>query len=151
MARRLDPCTKRSSDVLDDLLAGHREASYNGPKHTRRYLENALGQSKSMPNAVKFFAYDLLAEACRQLEDNEACLDAVALALQYLPAAHEDAERAAQQWLPSLRAFEAGIAAAVDIGRFEDALVWCEQAEAMGLGAHYGRKRSSIARMAGLE
>ncbi|MSP92422.1 MAG: hypothetical protein EXR79_11595 [Myxococcales bacterium] len=150
MSRRSDPSTKRSSDVLDDLLAGHREASYNGPKHARRYLENALSQSKSMPNAVKFFAYDLLAEACGQLDDSAACLDAVALAILYLPAAQEDAERAAREWLPSMRAFESGIAAAVEAGRYVEAVQLCEQAGALGLGAHYERKRASIERMAGL-
>lgn len=147
MSRRNEPVHKKTADVLADLWTGHREAGYSGAQSQRKYLERAFAGQHSMPNVVKFFAYDLLAEACQQCEEPERAVEAVEQACKYLSVAQEEAPREVQQYLPQIRCFEVGIGVATDEGRFEDALALCEEAVALGLGAVYERKADSIRRM----
>jgi hypothetical protein len=147
MSRRNEPVRKKTADVLEDLWNGHREAGLNGPQHARKYLERMFAGQHSLPNIVKFFGYDLLAEACQQCEEPARAAEAVDQARKYLPVAQEEAARELQQYLPQIRCFEVGIGVAVDEGRFEDALALCEEAIALGLGPVYERKADSIRRM----
>jgi predicted Zn-dependent protease len=144
MSRRPDPCTKRTGDVLADLLTGHARAALDGPKAAKRYLDTALAESKSMPRAVAFFAWDLLAAACDELKAESDRADAVRKALHYLPAAATDQARALRDHLPRLRCLELGVELALDEGRFDDAVALCRQAEAMGLGDHFRERREGI-------
>lgn len=147
MSKRTDPCRKRPNEILADLLEGHRVAALDGPDQARKYLERVIDGNRSLPNASKFFVYDLLAEACARSGAHERRDEAVALARRYLPFAQEDAERECKAYLPEIRCFERGIAAAVDGGDFEQALVLCEEAVALGLGRAYEAKAQSIGRM----
>ncbi len=147
MSKRTDPCRKRPAEILADLLEGHRQAALEGPAQARKYLERVIDGNKSLPNASKFFVYDLLAEACAKTGAEERRDEAVAQALRYLPFAQEDAPRECKAYLPEIRCFERGIAAAVDGGEFEQALTLCEQAVALGLGRAYEAKAQSIRRL----
>lgn len=153
MSRRIDPCRKRPQDILADLLEGHAEAVREGPQAARKYLEKVVDQNKSLPNACKFFVYDLLADACYKCtqlgrdEHAERCAEAVQLARKHMADAREDAPRELQAYLPGIRAYEVGIAAAVDEGRYEDALALCHEAVELGLGRVYEAKARSIERM----
>ncbi len=146
MSRRPEPSRKSPLDVLNDLFAGHREASISGPAAAAKYLERALGGNKSMPNACKFFLYDLLAEACAVLRDSERCMEAVAQARAYLPIAQLDAAHNFKDYMPSIRLYERGIGLAVEQGRLDDALALCDEAQALGLGKFYEAKAHSIRR-----
>ena len=114
MSKRTDPCRKRPAEILADLLEGHRQAAFGGPAQARKYLERVIDGNKSLPNASKFFVYDLLAEACAKTGAEERRDEAVAQALHYLPFAQEDAPRECKAYLPEIRCFERGIAAAVE-------------------------------------
>jgi hypothetical protein len=144
MSRRPEPPRKRTPDVFADLLQGHEQARFQGPQAARKYLERTLTGQHSLPNAVKFFAWDLLAEAA----DREGLADlrdeAVAAALAHLEDAQADLPRELQAWLPTVRCFEAGIRAAMDEGAFEQALALCDQAIALGLGRVYEQKAETI-------
>lgn len=151
MSRRPDPIRKKTPDFLHDLLEGHRQAALNGPEAARKYLERTIAGQHSLPNAVKFFAYDLLCEAADQCEEHATRDEAVDQALKYLAAAREDLPRELQAWLPTMRCFEVGIGAAMDDGRFEQALALAEQAielfqraDQHGLGKVYEQKADSI-------
>jgi hypothetical protein len=146
--KRVEPVRKRSKDILQDLLDGHAEADREGPETARRYLERVIASNHSLPNAVKFFTYDLLAEACARVGDDARLREAVGLALGYIAHAQEDADRAFAKYLPEIRCFERGIAAAVDDGDYDKAVELCDQAVALGLGDVYARKRASIDRWA---
>ena len=147
MSRRSEPVRKRTVDHLQDLLDGHREAALYGPASARKYLERVLSGQQSLPNACKFFAYDLLAAACAETDAPERRDEAIVLARQNAEFAREDTPRAWQEWLPGIRMFDVGIAGAVDEGRFDDALALCEEAIALGLGRVYEQKADSIRRM----
>ena len=146
MARRTDTCAKRTPEILEDVLGGHREAALHGPDHARRYLESAVGHNKSLPNAVKFFVYDLLAAACAELDLDERRDEALALAWQYTAEAQEDTERAFREYLPTARLFDDGVRAALDLGDVEAAVLWCERAVGLGLGAAFERKAEGLRR-----
>jgi hypothetical protein len=146
MARRTDTCSKRTPEILQDVLSGHQEAARNGPDHARRYLESALGHNKSMPNAVKFFVYDQLAGACAELDLDERRDEALALAWQYTTEAQEDTERAFRAYLPTAKLFDVGVRAALDLGDVEAAVLWCERAVGLGLGAAFERKAEGLRR-----
>ncbi len=146
MSRRTDTCSKRTPEILEDVLSGHQEAVRNGPDHARRYLESALGHNKSMPNAVKFFVYDLLAGACAELELDERRDEALELAWQYTEAAGEDTERAFREYLPTAKLFDVGVRAALELGDVELAVQWCERAVGLGLGAGFERKAEGLRR-----
>lgn len=146
MAKRQEPKRKSPADMLEDLRSGYQEASGHGFADGQRYLEKVLSSQNSLPNAVKFFAYDLLVEASYQNGDNERCLEAVASTRQYLPAAQEDAAREVKDYLPELRYCERGIGILADQGDVEQALALCDEAIALGLGRAYEGKRQSLER-----
>lgn len=146
MARRPEPHHKTPAEVLADLRAGYDEAMGFGPIEARRYLEKVLAAQHSLPNAVKFFAYDLLAEAAYACDDPERCLEAVAATRQYLPAAQADAPRDLSDYLPQLKALERGISVLADQDRIAEALELCDLAIELGLGKAYEGKRRSLER-----
>lgn len=147
MADRIAPIRKSPAEILDDLVTGHEAALLDGAEKGRKYLLNFYDRSQSIPNAVKFFLFDLLAEdACRS-EDLETCRVAVARAAEYLPAAQEEMPQRFRAYGPSIRLHELGIALALDEGEFEKALAFCDQALALGFSKVYEAKRASIERM----
>jgi hypothetical protein len=146
MAKRQEPKRKTPADMLDDLRSGHQDALGHGPAEAQRYLTKVLASQHSLPNAVKFFAYDLLVEASYQSGDHERCLEAVASTREYLPAAQEDAERELKAYMPEARYFERGIGLLADQGDVEAALALCDEAIAHGLGRAYEAKRQSLER-----
>ena len=146
MAKRQEPKRKTPADMLQDLRDGYQEAVSHGHAEAQRYLEKVLSSQNSLPNAVKFFAYDLLVEASYQTGDHERCLEAVEATRQYLPAAQEDAAREVKTYMPESRWCERGISLLADRGDVEDALVLCDEAIALGLGRAYEAKRQSLER-----
>lgn len=147
MADRRPPIRKSTVDILDDLSNGHREAQITGAETAKKYLLNFRDRNDSLPNAVKFFLYDLLVEAAYQTEDVVTCQTAVVEADRYLPAAQADLPQQFREYRPSMRMFERGIALAIDQGEFDRALVLCDEAIALVLGPAYQAKRASIERM----
>jgi hypothetical protein len=147
MADRIPPIRKNPAEILADLMAGHDEALLGGAEKGKKYLLSFVGRANSIPNAVKFFLYDLLAEDAFKCGDLEACRGAVAAASEYLPVAKAEAPRAFRAYCPSIRFFERGIALAIDEGEFERALSLCDEAIALGIGKAYAAKRASIERM----
>ena len=147
MSDRKEPIRKTPAEILADLMAGHDEALLGGPDKARKYLLNFIGRAGSIPNAVKFFLHDLLAEDALRCGDLEGCRDAVAKAEGYLPVAREEAPQGFRAYLPSIRLFERGIGLAIDEGEFDRALSLCDQAIALDLGKAYEAKRASIERM----
>ena len=128
-------------------MDGHSQAQLGGPEKARKYLLNFIGRANSVPNAVKFFLHDLLAEDAFQCGDLDACRAAVGTAAGYLAVAREEAPQGFRAYAPSIRLFERGIALAIDDGEFETALALCDEAIALGLGKIYAAKRASIERM----
>ena len=147
MSDRREPIRKTPAEILADLMSGHEQALLGGAEKGRKYLLNFIGRANSIPNAVKFFLHDLLAEDAFQCGDLDACRDAVATAEGYLNVAREEAPQAFKAYLPSIRLFERGIGLAIDEGEFDQALSLCDQAIAIGLGKAYEAKRASIERM----
>lgn len=146
MAKRQEPKHKKPADMLQDLRDGYREAVGEGFPEAQRYLEKVLASQQSLPNAVKFFAYDMLVEASYQAGNHERCLEAIASTRQYLPAAQEDAAREVQAYMPELRYCERGIGLLSDQGEVEQALALCDEAIDLGLGRAYEAKRQSLER-----
>ena len=144
MSRRPEIAHKKPPEILADLLDAHRMAALNGPLHARKYLERSIDKHHSMPNGVKFFLYDLLAEAAAQTDAPEVRDHAVQQAFTYLPFAQEDLPRQAKEWLPTIHCFHVAIDAALDEGHFEAALQLAEQAIGLGLGKVYEQKAESI-------
>ncbi len=142
MARRVEPCRKSPEERLDDLLAGHREATLRneGAKYARRAIE----QSDSLPNGVKFFAWALLAA---DAPDEDEALAALAEAEGYLDVARADLGRRFTKELAGLRFLERGIALRSDRAEYEEAIRLCDLALELGLGAPYERRRASLQRM----
>lgn len=147
MSRRVEPCRKKPLEILDDVLAGAAEAAYAGPKQIVKYLNRVREENKSLPNATKFFIFDLLADAHLQCGAPGEAQDYAAQAREYLSHAQEDAPRHLKEYFGRIRAYEVGISVAVDEGRFEEALAICEAAVALGLGKVYESKAHSIRRM----
>ncbi|HJW72729.1 MAG TPA: hypothetical protein VJ486_07700 [Geothrix sp.] len=144
MAKRNEPVRKSVKDVLEDLLAGHREAAFSGPESALKYLRRTFESQGSLPNAVKAVAYDLMAEAQAQTGAWEPCAEAVATALGYLPDLEAAFPHEYRRMLEGFRAFERGIQAQSELGDFHAALEICDRAIALGLGAHYFAKRDSL-------
>ena len=142
MAKRVEPCRKSPEERLDDLLAGHREATLRkvGAKYARRAIE----QSDSLPNGVKFFAWALLAA---DAPDEDEALAALAEAEGYLHVARQDLGRRFTSEVAGLRFLERGIALRSDRAEFEEAIRLCDLALELGLGAPYERRKASLLRM----
>jgi hypothetical protein len=147
MADRIAPIRKTPTEILGDLMDGHNDALLGGAERGKKYLLKFFERNNSIPNAVKFFLYDLLAEDASQADDPDTCRNAVARASDYLPAAQEEAAQRFREYVPSIRYLERGIALALDDGEFERALALCDQAITLGLGKAYAAKRASIERM----
>jgi len=62
LADRRPPIRKSPVEILSDLVSGHREALIAGAETARKYLLSFRDRNDSLPNAVKFFLYDLLVE-----------------------------------------------------------------------------------------
>lgn len=142
--RRPEPSRKKPLEILADLLAGYEQIAPSGPETCRKYLERVLSENKSLPNASKFFVYDLLAEAYAAGQDATGATDAIRLAQQYLPEAQAEAPKHYQAYRSRIRLFERGIALCVADGRLKDALRFCDDATALGLGNFYEAKAESI-------
>jgi hypothetical protein len=142
MAKRIEPSRKSPEERLDDLLGGHREASLRN--EGEKYVRRAIEASESLPNAVKFFAWALLAA---DAADEEDALAALAAAESYLEVARDELGRRFGKELPSLRFLERGVALRNDRGEFEEALRLCDLALSCGLGSEYERKKVTLLRM----
>lgn len=129
---------------MEDLLAGHREAAFNGPEAALKYLRRTLEGQTSLPNAVKAVACDLAADAQAQCGQWEACAESVELALGGLPELEAAFPHEYRRLLEGLKSFERGIQARSELGDFHGALALCERAIGLGLGAHYAAKRDSL-------
>ena len=147
MADRSTPIRKTPVEILADLVDGHNEALLGGMEKGKKYLLKFYERNNSIPNAVKFFLYDLLADDAYQSDDPETCRTAVDRARDYLPAAREETAQRFREYSPSIRAFERGVAQAIDEGEFEKAVSLCDEAISLGLGKVYAAKRASIERM----
>lgn len=144
MARRIEPTKKSSPEILSDLRAGYREAAIIGPETAQKFLDRTFAGQHSMPNAVKCFAFDLLAECKAQLGDWAGCEQAVQGALRNLKAAEEDLGAELKKSLPAMSFFERGITARSELGDFEGALQLCDLAMERGLGPHFAAKKESL-------
>lgn len=144
MTRRLAPIHKSVKEILADLLAGHREASHAGPASALKYLERVFEGQVNLPLAVRSVAYDRMADAQAQLGQWQDCAASVDLALRHLPDMETAFPHAYRQMLLDLTCFERGIAAHTELGQFDEALRLCDQAVALGLGAHFAAKRDSL-------
>lgn len=144
MAKRLEPIRKSVKEVMEDLLTGHREASIMGPEAALKYLDRTLEAQASLPNGVKCVAYDLVCEACAELDRWERSAEAADKALSLLPELEEATGHGYRAALRGLKSFERGIQAHSELGQFDRALAICDQAVALGLGAHYEAKRDSL-------
>ncbi len=144
MAKRLEPIRKSVKDVLDDLQTGHREAAIIGPEAALKYLDRTFEAQASLPNGVKCVAYDLMSDDCAQLGRWERCAEAADKALTLLPELEAAMGHGYRAALETLRAFERGIQAHSELGQFDRALAICDQAVALGLGAHFEAKRDSL-------
>ncbi|GLH71865.1 hypothetical protein GETHLI_03670 [Geothrix limicola] len=144
MAKRNEPVRKSVKDVLEDLLAGHREAAFSGPESALKYLRRTFESQGSLPNAVKAVAYDLCADAQAQCEQWEDCVASVDQALGYLGDLETAFPHEYRRMLEGFSCFERGIQAYSELGDFHGALELCERAIALDLGAHYAAKRDSL-------
>ena len=147
MADRTTPIRKTPSEILTDLIDGHNEALFSGSEKGKKYLLKFGERNTSLPNAVKFFLYDLLAEDAYQSNDLDTCRTALARASEYLPVARAELPQRFSEYCPSIRLHERGIALAIDDGELEAALALCDQAISLGFGKVYAAKRASIERM----
>jgi hypothetical protein len=148
MADRIAPIRKTPDEILADLQEGHGDAlRFGGPEKGQKYLRNFIERANSIPNAVKFYLFDLLCEDAGRLDDLEACRSAVDRAAAYLPAAQEETPQRFRDYASSIRFIERGIGLALDDGEFEKALSLCDQAIFLGLGKAYAAKRASVERM----
>ena len=144
MSKRNEPVRKTVKEILADLLAGHREAAFNGPVTAQKYLARTLAGQQSLPNAVKAVAFDLLAEARAQLQDWEGVLEAVTGFLKYLPEMEEGLGHGYREALVGTTALERGVQARSERGEFHEALELSEIAIGLNLGAHWTAKRDSL-------
>ncbi|MBF0386856.1 MAG: hypothetical protein HQL20_03255 [Candidatus Omnitrophica bacterium] len=147
MSDRRRPPVKRADDILENVFVGHREALTGGPESGKRYLLNFLEKFNSIPNEVKFYIYDLLAEDAYQADDLVLCRQAVGRAGEYLEEARARNSRQLAEYLPALRFVERGISLTVEAGEYEAALSFCDLALENGLGKAYAAKRASIEKM----
>ena len=147
MGERRRPVVKKPDEILEDVFSGHHEALLGGRENGKRYLLNFLEKFNSIPNAVKFFIYDLLAEDAYQVDDLVVCRQAVDRAGEYLEEAQAENRRQLAAYLPALRFIERGISIKVEVGEFATALSSCDRAIEIGLGKAYASKKASIEKM----
>ncbi|MEI6808722.1 MAG: hypothetical protein WCN95_08365 [bacterium] len=147
MSNRLSPIHKTPEEILADLVDGHNEACFGGGAKGKKYLLTLCERGNSIPNAVKFFLYDLLAEDAYRTDDIDTCRVAIAKASFYLPIAQSEMLQRFREYSPSIRFFELGISLAIDDGEFDKALALCDEAINHGLNKVYAAKRASIERM----
>lgn len=147
MSDRLSPIHKTPAGILTDLIDGHNEALLASVEKGKKYLLKICERNNSIPNAVKFFLYDLLADDAYRSDDFETCREAIAKASLYIPAAKAEMLQRFLEYSPSIRFFELGITLAIDEGEFEKALALCDEAIALGFTKVYAAKRASIERM----
>jgi tetratricopeptide (TPR) repeat protein len=144
MAKRTENVRKSVREILDDLLAGHQEASYSGPESALKYLRRTFENQGSLPNAVKAVAYDFTADAQAQVGDWDGCVASVNQTLGYLADLEGAFPHEFRRMLTGLACFERGIQAHSELGDFHGALELCERAIALDLGDHYAAKRDSL-------
>ena len=132
---------------MADVFAGHSQALQISSESGKRYLLNFLEKFNSIPNGVKFFIYDLLAEDAYQVDDLPLCRQAVERAGEYLDEAEAKNTCQLAEYLPALRFVERGISIMVEAGEIETALSLCDLAIKIGLGKAYTAKKASIERM----
>jgi len=147
MSERRRQVVKKPDEILENVITGHNEALLSGRENGKRYLLNFLEKFDSIPNAVKFFIYDLLAEDAYQVGDLDLCRQAVDRAGEYLEEAQAGNSRQLAAYLPALRFVERGISIMVEAGEFEKAISFCDLAMAIGLGKAYAAKKASIEKM----
>jgi hypothetical protein len=147
MAERRGPVVKRPDEILESVFEGHKEASFSGAENGKRYLLNYLDKFNSIPNAVKFFIYDLLTEDAYQVNDVDLCRQAVKRAGEYLKDAQVETKRPLAEYLGELRFVERGISIMVDAGEYEAAISLCDLGIEIGLGKAYLAKKASIKKM----
>lgn len=144
MSARISPCRKKTRDILEDLLEGYHEVALVGPHCAVRYLETFFRESKSSPKAVRFFAYELMAESAYASDDLDRCISAVEKALEYLPDAREALAREVEEQLPGMTFLERGISAKAELGDARGARAWCDTALELGMGKHFEKKKASL-------
>lgn len=144
MADRRTFVHKTPADILEDLISGHREALYRGAAEGKKYLQNFIAKFNSVPNAVKFFVYDLLTEDAYQSDDTDLCAEAAFKATTYIQDAMTEADQSFRNYKPAIRCFERGISVSVDCGTFDQAILFCDQAINLGMGKAYEAKKHSI-------
>lgn len=144
MSRHLVPVKKKPLEILADLRDGVRQAAISGPESAVRFLERTLTSQHSLPNGVKFFAWDLFAEYCHQTGDAARCETAVKNALERWGDAMAEFPLEVKKSLPELKFLERGIAVRSAAGDFVGALALCDFAVEHGCGAHYEAKRDSL-------
>jgi hypothetical protein len=144
MADRRTFVHKTPADILEDVVSGHQEALYRGTAEGKKYLLHFIEKFNSIPNAVKFFVYDLLVEDAYQSDDAELCAEAAQKATGYIEEAITEADQSFRKYKPSIRCFERGISVSVDSGAFEKAVHFCDQAIKLGMGKAYEAKKHSI-------
>ncbi len=144
MARRLEPVRKKPREILDDIRNGTSEAALSGAKTALKFLERTLAAQGSLPNGVKFFGWELLAEYAFQAGEPARCDEAVALALSHWGDAEEQFGQELREALPKLTFLERGIAVRTDSGDYAGALALCDFAIEHGFGRHYEAKRENL-------
>jgi len=144
MAKRIERVNKSVKEVLEDLVAGHREAGIAGPAGALKYLTRTLEGQHSLPNAVKAVAYDLLAESRAMVQDWEGVEEALQAFLTYLPDMEEALGHGYRRALEATTALERGVQARTELADFAGALELCDLAIRLELGAHWQAKRDSL-------
>src|SRR4030042_2388296 len=137
MAERRRPLVKKPDEILEDVFAGHSQALLVGSENGKRYLLNFLEKFNSIPNGVKFFIYDLLAEDAYQVDDLVLCRHAVERAREYLEEAQAKNSCQLAGYLPALHFVERGISIMVEAGELKTALSLCDLAIEIGLDKAY--------------
>lgn len=147
MAERPRRQVKKPDEILDNVFTGHAQAVAVGSENGKKYLLNFLDKFNSIPNAVKFFIYDLLAEDAYQVDDLVLCRQAVVRAGEYLKEARSENPGLLAGYLPRLRFVERGISIMAEAGEYKTAVSLCDLAIEIGLGKEYSAKKASIERM----
>lgn len=147
MADRVTYVKKKPLEVLEDLMAEHREETIRGPRFAKKYLITFLEKYNSIPNAVKFFIYDLLSEDAWADNDTPLCREAIEKAEYYFENAKEEFPLRVRDYKSEIRFFERGISLSSDEGNYEEAVRYCELALETGLGKEYESKLNSFRRL----